>query len=75
MSNIGKYDHLEENDPLQMLISMADLARMLIKLNYGQQRLLSALVLEREKHPYYTKYEEYRNHTNQLAKLLEDGFF
>jgi hypothetical protein len=75
MPRLGMYDHLEETDPINATISMAELASCLCRLNYGQQRLLSAIVRERKKNPYYGEPGRFRDHTDALEALLEGGFF
>jgi hypothetical protein len=75
MPRLGMYDHLEAGDGLAIPVPMQDLAKRVCSLNYGQQRLLSAIVRERKANPHYKEYPQYREHTDRLEALLEDGFF
>lgn len=71
----GRYDHLEEKDPLQITITMADMVARIRKLNYGEHRLLSELIRQREASVEETKYEEHRRHTALLRAVLEAGYY
>ena len=81
MARLGMYDHLENTDPMVVTMSMRDLADKVARVNYGWQRLLSELVRQRKRSPYYADPKssnvncEYRDHTDRLEALLEDGFF
>ena len=46
MSGIDFYKHLEKVHPFTVELSMDDIARKCVKLNYGVHRLLSSLVRE-----------------------------
>jgi hypothetical protein len=75
MARLGMYDHLDSSEPISVTVSMRDLADKVAGVNYGWQRLLSELVRQRKRSPYYADPSEYRDHTDRLETLLEDGFF
>jgi hypothetical protein len=75
MPRVGTYDHLEETDPLQIALSMKDMVALIRKQNYGEHRLLSELVRQREESEDEQKYEEHRRHTAMLRALLESGYY
>jgi hypothetical protein len=81
MARLGMYDHLDSSYPMSVTMSMRDLADKVAGVNYGWQRLLSELVRQRKRSPYYADPKasgvarEYRDHTDRLEALLEDGFF
>ena len=48
MNRMGDYDHLDNNNPLQIEIPMAELAAIVDRMNYGAHRFLSAWVRVRQ---------------------------
>lgn len=67
------YRHLDNNDKVQF--SIKDTVTAIRKLNYGEQRFLAELVKQREESSDYEKYDEFRQHTALLRKLLESGYY
>ena len=67
------YRHLDKDDKMQF--SMTETVTAIRKMNYGEQRLLAELVKQREESEDFDKYEEFREHTALLRKLLESGYY
>jgi len=65
---IDTYRHLNENDGV--LIGIEDIARQIVKMNYGTHRMLSAIVRARR--------ESARGHdelADRIEALLNEGLF
>ncbi len=73
MLNIQSYRHLDKEDKVPFSITEAVTA--VRNLNYGEQRFLAELVKQREESTDYQKYEQFREHTALLRKLLESGYY
>lgn len=71
--NINLYKHMDAEDTVPF--SMEDTAKILIKLNYGQQRMLAELVNQREADEIAQSYDSHRKHTAQLREMLENGWY
>jgi hypothetical protein len=75
MRTIGMYSHLDKKDTLSVELTMQQLVAKIVKMNYGEHRFLSELVIQRKASPEYEKYEEFRKHTAWLEALLTDGYY
>lgn len=71
-TDIFKYRHLDSDDEIPF--SITNTVTLIRSLNYGEQRLLSEIVKQRENSLSYKRYVRYREHTEQLKKLLEEGW-
>ena len=63
---IDTYKHLDKDCPLQMKMTVPDVAAAIVAQNYGTQRFLSALVHELRKN-------ESPAHPSELAPIIEDA--
>ena len=70
---IFMYGHMNDKEELGMTIPQV--ARQLMKANYGQQRMLAEMVKLREASEDYQKYRQYAEHTQRLRELLEKGWY
>ena len=73
MRTIDSYKHLNGEDKVPF--SIEETAKLVNNLNYGSQRFLSALVNLREKSSEYQQYDEYKENTQKLRELLENGWY
>lgn len=71
--DIDYYTHLNKDDKVPF--SMEEEAKRIISLNYGARRMLVEIVKQREASESYTKYESFRQNTQELRDLLEKGWY
>lgn len=71
--DIDYYTHLNEDDKVPYNINK-EVATM-IGFNYGARRMLVELVKLREASESYTKYESFRQNTQELREMLEKGWY
>lgn len=71
--DIDYYTHLNKDDKVPF--SMEEEAKHIISLNYGARRMLVEIVKQREASESYTKYESFRQNTQELRDLLEKGWY
>lgn len=71
--DIDYYTHLNKDDKVPF--SMEEEAKRIISLNYGTRRMLVEIVKQREASESYTKYESFRQNTQELRDLLEKGWY
>jgi DNA-directed RNA polymerase subunit L len=84
-SRIDSYKHLDKETPFTVELSMEQIARQVVQLNYGTHRLLSALVheLRAENARHAAEYEQRHPGSTYgpselaegLEKLLNQGLF
>lgn len=72
---LGIYDHLNETDPLIVPCTLQALVVEIRRLNYGEHRLLSELLRQREACADEKAYAQHREHTAMLRKMLEAGYY
>lgn len=70
---IGRYDHLNDTDPIKMTLDMESLANKVVSMNYGTHRFLSALVRARRANDKTNGFVTCDLLTNAIEKALNDG--
>ncbi len=72
---VGIYDHMNKTDKLKLELSIEELAGRLERMNYGTQRLLSALVKLRREDREINAEPLCKMLTNGIEELLNKGGF
>jgi len=74
-SHITGYSHMnKDKQNVQIGLSIPEVAKQLVGINYGQQRMLVEILKLRERSPSYFRFPIWRQHTDDLRKLLETGW-
>lgn len=68
---VGWYDHLNRTDPICLPLDLDELARLLVRSNYGVQRFLSALVRARKVDT--ARAGQPDRLMSEIQRLLEEG--
>jgi len=72
---IGMYDHLNKDSNFEVSLGICHVVETIRRMNYGEHRFLSELVRQRKADEKYTKYPEFKHHTDMLESLLNEGYY
>jgi len=73
---VGMYDHLnKEGGHFELHVSMCSVVDIVRRMNYGEHRFLSELIRQRKSDENYKTNTEFKQHTDMLEQLLNDGYY
>ena len=73
---VGMYDHLNTGDGhWQLNLHVCQVVELVRKMNYGEHRFMSELIRQRKADPLYKTDSEFKQNTDRLEELINDGYY